>query len=84
MKTLIMSGLLLFSLSAFSTEHNASQNIQSHQPANCVNPGGSCDGTIPCCDPYHHACFYRRCMRAQPQQIDWTSLGQPVSTPSNQ
>jgi len=31
--------------------------------ANCVNPGGSCNGTIPCCDSYNNACVRGRCMR---------------------
>lgn len=31
--------------------------------ANCVNPGGSCNGSVPCCDPYNNACFRGRCVR---------------------
>lgn len=30
---------------------------------NCVNPGGSCNGSVPCCDSYNNACVRNRCQR---------------------
>lgn len=31
------------------------------RPMNCVNPGGGCDGSVPCCDSYNNACVRGRC-----------------------
>jgi len=31
------------------------------RPLNCVNPGGGCDGSVPCCDSYNNACVRGRC-----------------------
>jgi hypothetical protein len=47
------------------------------EPLNCVNPGGSCDGSTPCCDSYNNACIRNRCRKIS------TSL-EPMATHDDQ
>jgi uncharacterized protein (DUF779 family) len=45
----------------------AQYQAQGNQPNACVNPGGSCDGSIPCCDSSEYFCIRNMC-QADPQQ----------------
>ncbi|NJL25638.1 MAG: hypothetical protein HC902_11005 [Calothrix sp. SM1_5_4] len=66
---------LLFSFSTFATDvsptpdqfdaflRTVAEASEKVAPPNCVNPGGSCNGSIPCCDPNVNACVRGFCRR---------------------
>ena len=35
--------------------------VANNQPDACVNPGGSCDGSVPCCGSSEYFCIRRTC-----------------------
>jgi len=64
----------LTSISSFADEQQTAQPTETQltfplqtipmtmHPDNCVNPGGGCDGSVPCCAPTVNACFNGRCV----------------------
>jgi hypothetical protein len=54
MKAFIFASALLLGSAALAQTSN--------EPPNCVNPGGGCDGSVPCCNPSVNACFRGRCV----------------------
>lgn len=79
MRLFLFLSIFLFSIGVFAqTEVNASEfgdlptasqevalpwQVPMDEVMNCVNPGGSCNGTLPCCDSYNNACVRGRCQR---------------------
>ena len=47
---------LVLAFSALATAADGSP-----RPANCVNPGGSCDGSLPCCGSSVNFCVRGEC-----------------------
>jgi hypothetical protein len=50
-----------FILAAIGLLMSASLHATPAETQNCVNPGGGCDGSVPCCDSDVNACVRGRC-----------------------
>jgi uncharacterized protein (DUF779 family) len=58
-------------ISTFLLNVAAALSVNGAQPMNCVNPGGYCNGTVPCCSPNTNFCIRSRCAPSPaPAQAD--------------